>query len=39
VEVLTVPARESRALVRMPFYVAREVVALWAYYLRPLVGN
>ena len=36
VEVLTVPAEGERAMPRMPFYVAREVAALWAYYLRPL---
>jgi uncharacterized SAM-binding protein YcdF (DUF218 family) len=33
VDVVTVPARESRPLVSMPRFVAREVVALWAYYL------
>jgi uncharacterized SAM-binding protein YcdF (DUF218 family) len=35
-EVVTVPARETRVLSRMPVYVGREVVALWVYYLRPL---
>jgi vancomycin permeability regulator SanA len=33
VEVVTVPAAESQPLVSMPRFVAREVVALWAYYL------
>jgi vancomycin permeability regulator SanA len=33
----TVPARENHHLTKMPFYLAREVVALWYYYLRPLV--
>ncbi len=37
-ELVTVPARETRPLVAMPRFMAREVVALWAYYLRPLVG-
>lgn len=35
--VYTVPAQESQRLVRMPYYMMREVVALWVYYLRPLV--
>ena len=35
-EVYTVPARESRTLRRLPFYMLREVAALWVYYLRPL---
>ena len=35
-EVYTVPARESYFLRQMPFNMAREVVALWVYYLRPL---
>jgi uncharacterized SAM-binding protein YcdF (DUF218 family) len=38
-EVYTVPARESRLLGQLPYYMAREVVALWVYYLRPLVGK
>lgn len=33
IETLTVPARESRPLVKMPWLVAREVAALWKYYL------
>ncbi len=35
-EVYTVPAKESYLLTYMPYYVAREVAALWVYYLRPL---
>ncbi|MBN1359690.1 MAG: YdcF family protein [Sedimentisphaerales bacterium] len=35
-EVYTVPADETRMLVRLPWYMAREVAALWVYYLRPL---
>lgn len=35
-EVYTVPARESYTLTRMPYFMLREVAALWAYYLRPL---
>ena len=34
--VLTTPARESRTLRRLPYYLAREVAAVWVYYLRPL---
>lgn len=34
--VYTVPARESYTLKQMPFFMAREVAALWVYYLRPL---
>lgn len=29
----TVPARETRPLVGLPYYVAREVAGFWAYYL------
>jgi len=36
-EVYTVPAREPRILRQMPFNLAREVAAMWVYYLRPLV--
>ena len=36
-DVRTVPARQSRRLRDEPKYIAREVVALWAYYLRPIV--
>jgi vancomycin permeability regulator SanA len=35
-EVYTVPARESYMLRQMPFFMAREVAALWVYYLKPL---
>ena len=35
-EVYTVPARQSRPLARLPWYITREVAALWVYYLRPL---
>ena len=34
-EVYTVPARESYILRQLPFNMAREVAAYWAYYLRP----
>ena len=33
VDVLTVPAHEQRRLRRLPFFIAREVVAIWAYYV------
>lgn len=36
-DVFTVPARESYLLRQMPYNMAREVAALWVYYLRPLV--
>lgn len=35
-DVYTVPARETRHLRRMPWFMAREVAALWLYYLSPL---
>jgi len=35
-EVYTVPAKETYTLTQLPFYMAREIVALWVYYLRPL---
>jgi len=35
-EVYTVPARESYLLRQMPYNMAREVAALWVYYVRPL---
>lgn len=38
VEVYTVPAKESYLLRQMPFNMAREVAALWVYYLRPISG-
>ncbi len=37
-EAYTVPARESRFLVQMPKLVAREIPAVWEYYLSPLAG-
>jgi vancomycin permeability regulator SanA len=37
-EVFTVPARESYLLRQMPYNMAREIAALWVYYLRPLAG-
>jgi len=36
-DVYTVPARQTYPLRNMPKYVCREVVALWAYYVRPLI--
>jgi len=36
-DVYTVPAEETYVLTAMPYYIAREVAALWVYYLRPLV--
>jgi len=35
-EVYTVPARESRQLKFIAWYMTREVAALWSYYLQPL---
>jgi len=35
-EVYTVPAKETCLLRQTPFNMAREVAALWVYYLRPL---
>ena len=35
-EVYTVPAEERYRLAALPGYMAREVAALWVYYLRPL---
>ena len=37
-DVFTVPARESYLLRQMPYNMAREVAAIWVYYLRPLVN-
>jgi uncharacterized SAM-binding protein YcdF (DUF218 family) len=37
-DVYTVPAKEPRFFWKMPYFVARETAAVWAYYLRPLVG-
>ena len=36
-EVFTVPSPQRRRLLGMPYYLAREVAALWVYYLRPLL--
>lgn len=38
VEVFTVPARETRPLTWLPYYMAREAAAQWVYYLRPLLA-
>ena len=35
-EVYTVPAKESYTLTAMPYFVGREIAALWVYYLKPL---
>ncbi len=35
--VYTVPAEEPRTLAKLPWFMLREVAALWIYYLRPLV--
>jgi len=37
-DVYTVPAKESYLLRQMPYNMAREVAALWVYYLRPLAS-
>lgn len=37
-EVYTVPAKESYLLRQTPYNMAREVAALWVYYLRPLAA-
>ncbi len=37
-DVFTVPADETRRLSQMPFLIAREVAAFWAYYLRAIVS-
>jgi hypothetical protein len=34
IDALTVPARETRALLRLPWYVAREVAVFWVYFVR-----
>jgi len=38
VDVFTVPARQKNRLPNRHFMMVREVVALWAYYARPLTG-
>ena len=37
-EVYTVPAKESYLLRQMPYNMAREVAALWVYFVRPLAS-
>jgi len=37
-EVYTVPAKETYVLTQMPYNIAREVAAVWFYYVRPLVA-
>lgn len=37
-DVFTVPATETRRLRQLPFLMAREVVAFWAYYLKAIVS-
>lgn len=37
-DVFTVPAKETHRLQLLPFYLAREVAALWTYYFRPPRG-
>jgi vancomycin permeability regulator SanA len=38
IDVLTVPAAEQEPIREMPIFVAREVPAFWAYYLRVCLG-
>lgn len=38
-EVYTVPASQARPLLKLPWLIAREVVAIWAYYLRAVVRS
>jgi vancomycin permeability regulator SanA len=38
-DVFTVPARETRVLRKLPYLIAREVVALWAYYAAGALGE
>jgi vancomycin permeability regulator SanA len=35
-EIYTVPATEPHTLTKLPLFMAREVIALWFYYLKPL---
>jgi vancomycin permeability regulator SanA len=37
-EVYTVPAQETYPLTQLPYNMAREIAALWVYYLRPLTA-
>ena len=36
-DVYTTPAVESQTLLRLPYYVLREVAAVWVYYARPIL--
>jgi vancomycin permeability regulator SanA len=36
IDVCTVPAEQIHPLTALPYYMAREVAALWAYYFRPM---
>jgi len=38
IEAYTVPAEESHTLKKTPYFMMREVAALWWYYLQPLLG-
>ncbi|MDB6019078.1 MAG: hypothetical protein JWR19_3567 [Pedosphaera sp.] len=38
-EVYTVPARESYFLRQIPYSMAREIPAIWVYYLHPLLSS
>ena len=38
-DIRTVPAEQAWPLRELPYYMAREAIALWAYYLRPLAGR
>jgi uncharacterized SAM-binding protein YcdF (DUF218 family) len=38
-DVYTVPAEQKYILRAMPFMVAREVAAMWVYYLAPAIGR
>ena len=38
IDVFTVPCKQTRLIKKTPWSVGREVLALWYYYLEPLVG-
>ena len=38
-EVYTVPATQTMAIAKMPYLIAREVAAIWAYYVSPMVAG
>jgi uncharacterized SAM-binding protein YcdF (DUF218 family) len=38
-QTFTVPAKETYTLRKMPLLIAREVAAIWAYYLRPIIEH